>query len=109
MEAASERKRQSTLRRELQWVLQGPCARGTKSRERLERYEKLKAAQPPELEQSLGSIQAMSSRLGRKTVELTGVGRPLMGSGSSGTLTFSCRETTGWALSAATGQENPPC
>ena len=47
MDAASERKRQSILRRELQWVLQGPCARGTKSRERLERYEKLKAAQPP--------------------------------------------------------------
>ncbi len=34
-DAASERKRQSKLRRELQWVLQGPCARGTKSRERL--------------------------------------------------------------------------
>ena len=79
MEAASERKRQSTLRRELQWVLQGPCARGTKSRERLERYEKLKAAQPPELEQSLGPIQALSSRLGRKTVELTGVGKALDG------------------------------
>ncbi len=79
MEAASERKRQSTLRRELQWVLQGPCARGTKSRERLERYEKLKAAQPPEWEQSLGSIQALSSRLGRKTVELTGVGKAFDG------------------------------
>ena len=79
MEAASERKRQSTLRRELQWVLQGPCARGTKSRERLERYEKLKAAQPPELEQSLGPIQALSSRLGRKTVELTGVGKAFDG------------------------------
>lgn len=79
MEAASERKRQSTLRRELQWVLQGPCARGTKSRERLERYERLKAAQPPELEQSLESIQALSSRLGRKTVELTGVGKAFDG------------------------------
>ena len=79
MEAASERKRQSTLRRELQWVLQGPCARGTKSRERLERYERLKAAQPPELEQSLGAIQALSSRLGRKTVELTGVGKAFDG------------------------------
>ena len=79
LEAASERKRQSTLRRELQWVLQGPCARGTKSRERLERYEKLKAAQPPEFEQSLGSIQALSSRLGRKTVELQGVSKSFEG------------------------------
>ena len=73
MDAASERKRQSILRRELQWVLQGPCARGTKSRERLERYEKLKAAQPPQTEQSLTSIGAVSSRLGKKTVELKGV------------------------------------
>ena len=79
LEAASERKRQSILRRELQWVLQGPCARGTKSRERLERYEKLKAAQPPEFEQSLGSIQALSSRLGRKTVELQGVSKSFEG------------------------------
>ena len=39
---ASERKRQSILRREYQWVMQGPTARGTKSRERLERYEALK-------------------------------------------------------------------
>ena len=73
MEAAGERKRQTTLRRELQWVLQGPCARGTKSRERLERYEKLKAAQPPQTEGSLEPIQALSSRLGKKTVELQGV------------------------------------
>ena len=73
MEAAGERKRQTTLRRELQWVLQGPCARGTKSRERLERYEKLKAAQPPQTEGSLAPIQALSSRLGKKTVELQGV------------------------------------
>lgn len=73
MDAAGERKRQTTLRRELQWVLQGPCARGTKSRERLERYEKLKAAQPPQTEGSLEPIQALSSRLGKKTVELQGV------------------------------------
>ena len=75
MDAASERKRRSILRRELQWVLQGPCARGTKSRERLERYEALKAAQPPELEQSLEGIQALSSRLGKKTVELKDAGK----------------------------------
>ena len=75
MDAASERKRRSILRRELQWVLQGPCARGTKSRERLERYEALKAAQPPEMEQSLEGIQALSSRLGKKTVELKDAGK----------------------------------
>lgn len=75
MDAASERKRQSILRRELQWVLQGPCARGTKSRERLERYQRLKAAQPPEVEETLEPIRARSTRLGKKTVELTGVSK----------------------------------
>ena len=79
MDAASERKRQTTLRRELQWVLQGPCARGTKSRERLERYEKLKAAQPPQAEGSLEPIRAMSSRLGKKTVELCNVSKAFDG------------------------------
>ena len=78
-DAASERKRQSKLRRELQWVLQGPCARGTKSRERLERYEQLKAAQPPQVEGTLEPIRAPSSRLGRKTVELTNVSKSFDG------------------------------
>ena len=78
-DVASERKRQSKLRRELQWVLQGPCARGTKSRERLERYEQLKAAQPPQVEGTLEPIRALSSRLGKKTVELTNVSKSFDG------------------------------
>lgn len=72
MAAASERKRQAVLRREYQWVMQGPTARGTKSRERLERYETLKnqagSGQKAELE-----LSALSSRLGKKTIELSGV------------------------------------
>ena len=60
-------------------MLQGPCARGTKSRERLERYEKLKAAQPPQAEGSLEPIRAMSSRLGKKTVELCNVSKAFDG------------------------------
>ena len=79
MQAATERKRQSTLRRELAWVLQGPCARGTKSRERLARYEALKAQQPPEVQQQLTEIRAVSSRLGKKTIELRGVSKNLGG------------------------------
>lgn len=73
MQAASERKRQSILRWELIWVLQGPCARGTKSRERLERYAALKAEIPPETVQSMTSLSAVSSRLGKKTIECAGV------------------------------------
>ncbi|MBU5436183.1 ABC-F family ATP-binding cassette domain-containing protein [Pseudoflavonifractor sp. MSJ-37] len=69
---ASERKRQSILRREYQWVMQGPTARGTKSRERLERYEALKEQSGP-AEKSTLELSSISSRLGRKTIELKGV------------------------------------
>lgn len=79
MAAASERKRQATLRRELIWVLQGPCARGTKSRERLERYEALKAQMPPEIQQELSEIRTVSSRLGKKTIELKGISKSYNG------------------------------
>ena len=79
MAAASERKRQATLRRELIWVLQGPCARGTKSRERLERYEALKAQMPPEVQQELSEIRTVSSRLGKKTIELKGISKSYNG------------------------------
>lgn len=75
MQAASESKRQNILRRELAWVLRGPQARGTKSRERLERYEKLKNQLPPEYQEDMGNIQAISSRLGKKTIEFYGVSK----------------------------------
>ena len=68
-EKAGERKRQALLRREYQWVMQGPTARGTKSRERLERYEALKAQAGP-AEKSTLELSARSSRLGKKTIEL---------------------------------------
>ena len=71
MAQASERKRQSILRRELQWVTQGPTARGTKSRERLERYEALKEQKGPEERASM-ELTALSARLGKKTISLKG-------------------------------------
>ena len=78
MEAASERKRQSILRREYQWVMQGPTARGTKSRERLERYEALRDQTGPEKRAEL-ELSALSSRLGKKTIELRGVSKEFGG------------------------------
>ena len=78
MAQASERKRQAILRREYQWVMQGPTARGTKSRERLERYEALKSQSGPE-ERTALELSAVSSRLGKKTVELHGVSKSFAG------------------------------
>lgn len=78
LERASERKRQSILRREYQWVMQGPKARGTKSRERLERYETLREQRGPEELRTL-EVNTLSSRLGKKTIELRGVGKQFEG------------------------------
>ena len=78
MAQASERKRQAILRREYQWVMQGPTARGTKSRERLERYEALTSLTGPE-ERTALELSAVSSRLGKKTVELHGVSKSFAG------------------------------
>ena len=75
---ASERKRQSILRREYQWVMQGPKARGTKSRERLERYEALKNQTGPTQRASL-ELSSISSRLGKKTIELQNVSKSFEG------------------------------
>ncbi|MEG0396970.1 MAG: ATP-binding cassette domain-containing protein, partial [Oscillospiraceae bacterium] len=47
IENAGERKRQVLLRQEYQWIMRGARARGTKSRERIERYEALKGKDAP--------------------------------------------------------------
>lgn len=74
MAAASDRKRHSILRTELEWVKRGARARSTKQKARLERFEQLSrmtdAAKDGTVE--LGSVK---SRLGRTTVELHDVSK----------------------------------
>ena len=69
MELASERKRQSVLRMELEWAKRGCRARTTKQRARLERLEALKNGKAPVQDQTveLGSVE---TRMGKKTIEL---------------------------------------
>ena len=69
MELGSERKRKSILRKELEWMQRGPRARGTKSKERIERFEKL-SEQNGQSATSKLEMDTLSSRLGKKTVEL---------------------------------------
>ena len=73
-EQAAQRKRQSILRVEYQWIMRGAQARRTKNKDRIARYEALKAQTGPETD---GAVQmaTLSSRLGRKTVELHGVSK----------------------------------
>lgn len=69
---AAERKRQSLLRRELAWIQRGARARGTKSRDRIERFEALQAqngpSELPELE-----LSSIATRLGKKTIDVEGL------------------------------------
>ena len=78
MAQASERKRQSILRREYQWIIQGAKARGTKSRERIERYETLREQESPQ-QQGRIEVNALSCRLGKKTVELNRISKSFDG------------------------------
>ena len=74
MAEASERKRQSILRTEREWIMRGCRARTTKSKDRIERYEALKAQDAPESDDSV-QLAAASSRLGKKIIELRDVSK----------------------------------
>ena len=72
MAEASERKRQSILRVEREWILRGCKARTTKSKERIQRYEALLGQDAPETDDTV-QLAAASSRLGKKIIELKDV------------------------------------
>lgn len=72
MELASERKRQSVLRMELEWAKRGCRARSTKQRARLMRLEALKNGQAPVSDQTV-ELDSVTARMGKKTIEFHGV------------------------------------
>ena len=69
MELASERKRQSILRMELEWAKRGCRARTTKQKARLERLEGLKNGSAPVSDQTV-ELDSIETRMGKKTIEL---------------------------------------
>lgn len=69
MEIASERKRQSVLRMELEWAKRGCRARTTKQRARLERLEALKNGKAPVRDAEV-EMDSVETRMGKKTIEL---------------------------------------
>ncbi|MBR2928659.1 MAG: ABC-F family ATP-binding cassette domain-containing protein [Oscillospiraceae bacterium] len=74
MAEASERKRQSILRVEREWIMRGCKARTTKSKERIQRYEELLSREAPQTDETM-QMTAAASRLGKKIIELTNVGK----------------------------------
>lgn len=69
MELATERKRQSILRVEIEWMRRGARARSTKQKAHIHRYEQLAAQRGPQQEAQL-ELSSVSARMGRTTVEL---------------------------------------
>ena len=69
IEIASERKRQSMLRTELEWLNRGARARSTKQKAHIQRIEEMQAQKGP-VEDSVIEMSSVSTRMGRKTIEL---------------------------------------
>ena len=67
MEAATERKRQSILRVELEWVKRG-------ARARLERYEEMKNQHGPQSDGQV-SMSSITTRMGNTTIEIDGISK----------------------------------
>lgn len=73
-EAASEAKRQNLLRNELAWIRRGAQARSTKQKARIDRFEALRN-QTPKAAQGKMDVAALSSRLGKKILEMDSVAK----------------------------------
>ena len=71
---AAEQKRQSFLRREIEWVRAGVKARGTKQRSRLDHYYAVKAQKAPEKELNMNLVIPTPPPLANVVVELEEVG-----------------------------------
>ncbi len=74
MELASERKRQSILRMEIEWAKRGCRARTTKQKARLERLEALKNGTAPVRDATV-ELESVGTRMGKKTIELHNVSK----------------------------------
>lgn len=71
---ASERKRQSILRVELEWIRRGARARSTKQKAHIQRYETLRDMEGPKTAEKL-QMGSVYSRLGNKTIELKNISK----------------------------------
>ena len=73
-ERASERKRQSILRKEIEWMQRGARARSTKQKAHIQRYEALRDQKGPVTDGKV-ELSSVSSRMGRTTIELSNISK----------------------------------
>lgn len=74
MEQATERKNKSLYQMEYEWMMRGARARSTKQKAHIQRFEKLRDRDKIEMDKSV-EINALSSRLGKKTIELENISK----------------------------------
>ncbi len=75
---AKERKNRTLYRQELEWIRRGARARSTKSKDRIERFHELENREIPKESESL-QLGSVSSRLGRKTIEIENISKSMDG------------------------------
>ncbi len=73
-DASSQRKHQGVLRRELEWLKRGPKARSTKQKARIDRISDMRDKQFRKTQGKV-EIDTPSRRIGKKVIELHGIGK----------------------------------
>ena len=71
---ASERKRQSILRKEIEWMQRGARARSTKQKAHIQRYENLKNQKGIVQDEKI-ELSSIKSRMGKTTIELENISK----------------------------------
>lgn len=74
MELATERKRKTLLRTELEWLHRGARARSTKQKAHIDRIKAMQEIQDIQEEKRV-IMDSVASRMGNKTIELTGISK----------------------------------
>lgn len=74
MALSTQKKHENILRKEIAWIQRGARARSTKQKAHIARYEALRDEEKVQLDKS-AEISALSSRMGKKTIELYNVSK----------------------------------
>lgn len=74
MEEATERKKKSLYRQDLEWMMRGARARSTKQKAHIKRFENLRDRKVIEKDKEI-ELDSLSSRLGKKTIEISHISK----------------------------------
>lgn len=74
MAASTQKKHENILRKELAWMQRGARARSTKQKAHIQRYEALASEEKIKTDGQV-ELEALSSRLGKKTIELKNISK----------------------------------